>query len=421
MYGFPSDLTGRGETIGILEFGGRYRRADSEHYFRQVLQTTPPVVTTVSVGTLTNNRRNENSDQDDAEVALDLEVAGAIAPEARFVLYFAQNSDKGLVDAVTSAVHDRTNEPSIISISWGGGPEQSLTPQTRHAINEAFRDAALLGITVVVSAGDYGSAATPQFVHKRNGTRVKKVKNKDYDGKRHVEFPASSPYVLACGGTVLYGDGQNRWTEFVWKDDGNDMASGGGVSELLSQPSWQSSSRVPTLADGRSRRTGRGVPDVSGNAGVPYEIYFDGKYALVGGTSAVAPLWAALVALLNQAAGRHLGFINPSLYSAACTGWFHDITIGTNRIDPKHGQSGTDGYTARAGWDAASGLGSPDLRGLARATIVAAFPHQSGQRPRALGAVRSGERKRTSNGRNRNARSNGLRRSSTRADRATQP
>src|SRR5487761_598338 len=119
---------------------------------------------------------------------LDIEVAGAIAPAAAIAVYFAPNTDAGFLDAVTTAIHDDVRKPSVISISWGG-PESTWTQQAMSAIDQAFQAAATLGITVCVAAGDSGST---------DGVS---------DGSNHVDFPASSSGVLACGGTSLRASG----------------------------------------------------------------------------------------------------------------------------------------------------------------------------------------------------------------------
>ena len=178
LYQFPLDVDGKGQTIGILELGGGYRPADLATYFRSI-GVKEPTVLAVSVDQGQN--QPTTADSADGEVLLDIEVAGAVAPGARIVVYFAPNTGRGFQDALTTAIHDATHKPSVISISWGG-PESSWTGQSMAALDAAARDAALLGVTVCVAAGDDGSS---------DGVS---------DGANHVDFPASSPHVLACGG-----------------------------------------------------------------------------------------------------------------------------------------------------------------------------------------------------------------------------
>jgi kumamolisin len=369
LYAFPGNVTGTGQCIAILEFGGGYQDADLQQFF-QGLNITVPTVTAVSVDGAQNNFGDPNNNPNDAdadgEVALDIEVAGAVAPGASIAVYFAPNSDQAFIDATTTAIHDATNNPSIISISWGG-PEAAWTQQTMTALDSAFADAALLGVTVFVAAGDHGSADRPPIIPDANGNPIA---NPAYDGVAHVDFPASSPHAVACGGTHLEGDAAVISTETVW-NDGDGWATGGGVSDSWDPVTWQANANVPTSVNPPGTRAGRGVPDVCGNADntTGYEIYFNSNGAVVGGTSAVAPLWAGLMALLNQSTGTKPGFINDFLYSTAPTG-FQDITDGTNAIpQTTQGavtQPSTAGYQAGAGWDPCTGLGSPN--GLALQT-----------------------------------------------------
>lgn len=330
LYNFPTGVNGKGQSIAIIELGGGYIAADLKTYFSGLGIPTPKI-TAVSV----DGGKNAPGSDADGEVMLDIEVVGSIAPGGNIVVYFAPNTDKGFVDAITQAAHDTKNKPSVISISWGA-PEDSWTQQARDAINAALQDAAALGVTVTVASGDDGST---------DGVG---------DHKLHVDFPSASPYSLACGGTTLKGSGKTISSEVVWNEVAiNEGATGGGVSRVLALPSYQSSAGVPKHPE--TGFVGRGVPDVAGDAdpATGYQIRVNGKNVVIGGTSAVAPLWAALVALINQKVGKRIGFLNPTLYAQKETG-FHDITVGTND-DAKLGN-----YKAQVGWDACTGLGTPD-------------------------------------------------------------
>jgi kumamolisin len=334
-YNFPTGVSGVGQCVAIIELGGGYQQSDLDAYFGE-LGLPVPTVTAVSVDGATNSpARDPNSA--DAEVLLDIEVVGAIAPGARIAVYFAPNSDQGFIDAVTTAVHDQANAPSVISISWGG-PESTWTLQAQTALDQAFADAAALGVTVSAASGDNGS-----------GDGVG-------DGRAHTDFPASSPHVLACGGTRLQPGG----AETVWNDGASGGATGGGVSDTFDLPDWQSSAGVPRSAN-PGGRVGRGVPDVSGDADpqTGYRVLVDGQQATIGGTSAVAPLWAALAALLNEQRGTPVGFLNPFLYGSG-EGALRDVTSGDNDLGD------APAYTAGPGWDACTGLGSPDGAALAQ-------------------------------------------------------
>jgi len=329
LYQFPLDADGTGQTIGILELGGGYRPADLQTYFSSIGVKEPTVVA-VSVDKGKNKPTNPNSA--DGEVLLDIEVSGAVAPGARIVVYFAPNTTNGFQDALTTAIHDATNRPSVISISWGG-PESGWTGQAMTAMDTAAEDAALLGVSICAASGDNGSS---------DGVN---------DGGNHVDFPASSPHILACGGTNLQSANGTISSETVWNDGAQGGATGGGYSVQFPLPSWQASAGVTPPMGG-----GRGVPDVSGDADPEsgYDVLVDGKSLVIGGTSAVAPLWSGLIALLNEKLGKPLGFLQPTLYGLASSAQaFHDITQGSN-----------GSFSAARGWDACSGLGSPSGKNL---------------------------------------------------------
>jgi kumamolisin len=331
-YRFPSGVTGAGETVGIIELGGGYREADLTAYFDS-LEITPPSVTAV---TLDGGTNSPGTDTDaDAEVMLDIEVIGGVAPGAGIVVYFTTNTDQGFLDAVSQAVHDTTHQPSVVSISWGGS-EDDWTASARNQMETILTDAGGLGVTVTVAAGDHGSS---------DGAT---------DGEVHVDFPASAPHALGCGGTTLTASGTAISSETVW-DTTDDGATGGGVSDAFALPGYQTNAAVPVNAS--TQKPGRGVPDVSGDANpqTGYTIRVDGSTETIGGTSAVAPLWAGLIALLNQSLQAPLGFAHPRLYALLGSTAFHDITQGSNGA-----------YSAGAGWDACTGLGSPMGATIAR-------------------------------------------------------
>ncbi len=328
LYNFPG-LDGRGECIAILELGGGYRTSDLRTYFRalgrSMLRTTAMSVDGA------HNLPTGSPDGPDAEVMLDIEVAGAIAPGASIAVYFAPNTDRGFLDALTTAIHDPIRKPSVISISWGG-PESAWTLQAMAAFDNALAAAAMLGVTVCCASGDNGSS---------DGVP---------DQKPHVDFPASSPHALACGGTRLAATG-TAMTETAWNDSAiGGGATGGGISNVFALPDWQSGANVP------SPPRGRGVPDVAGDADpqTGYQVRVDSVDTVIGGTSAVAPLWAALVALINQRLKSEgmgpVGFVQPLLYSSTIrSAAFHDITAGDNGA-----------FAASPGWDACTGWGTPD-------------------------------------------------------------
>jgi kumamolisin len=327
LYGYPAG-TGQGECVGLVELGGGFRPADLQTYFAG-LGVGPVSVSAVSVDGAANAPTG-SANGPDGEVMLDIEVVGAIAPAARIVAYFAPNTDAGFLDAVTTAIHDTTNAPSVISISWGGA-ESTWTSQALTAMSSAFEAAAMMGITVCVASGDNGSS---------DGVS---------GGGKHVDFPASSPYALACGGTSLKASPTAIESETVWNDGSAGGASGGGISSFFATPTWQAHLSAQTSTGTVAPLSMRGVPDVAGDADpqTGYEVRIDGSGTVIGGTSAVAPLWAALIARINQINGKPTGFVNPALY--ANPNALRDITKGNNGA-----------FAATVGWDACTGLGTPD-------------------------------------------------------------
>jgi kumamolisin len=349
VYNFPVAPSGTpggaGQTIGIIELGGGYNPTDISNYFANTVGIAAPTVTDVMLDGGSNDPTNPNSA--DAEVLLDIEVAGSVAPGANIVVYFTTNTDQGFQDAISTAIHDTAHNPSVISISWGG-PESSWSQTAINSMDTTCQSAAALGISITVAAGDDGST--------------------DGESGNNVDFPASSPHVLGCGGTALTASDGQRQSEVVWNDHASGGgATGGGVSAVFPLPAWQANAGVPAsgaikkkhkepsavtseAAEKAAGTGGRGVPDVAGDASpeTGYQILVDGQQEVVGGTSAVAPLWAGLIALLNQQLGRNIGFLNPQIYPLGETPFF-DITSGNNGA-----------FSARSGWDACTGLGSPN-------------------------------------------------------------
>lgn len=329
LYNFPA-ASAANQSIAIVELDGGFDPSDLDSYWQQ-LGLNRVSVTAVSVDGVTNSPTGD-PDGPDGEVVLDIEVCGAVASGANIAVYFAPNTDQGFLDGINAAIHDSERKPSVISISWGSA-EREWTPESMNAFNAAFHDAALLGISVCAAAGDDGSS------------------DGESDGRVHVDFPASSPWVLACGGTSLIGSNGSIESEVVWNDGSDGGATGGGVSSHFSGPKYQTGINVPKPT-GTVNKTGRGVPDVAGVADpdTGFQVLIDGQQGVVGGTSAVAPLWAGLIARLNEQLGRNLGWFHPALYGAITEHKaLHDITSGNNGA-----------YKAGAGWDPCTGLGTPN-------------------------------------------------------------
>jgi kumamolisin len=346
-YNFPAAyqgqaLDGTGQTIAIIELGGGYRSSDLKVFFVEI-GSAQPQVSAISVDHA--GHKASTADSDDGEVMLDIEVAGAVAPKAKIAVYFAPNNgDQGFIDGISAAVHDSERNPGVVSISWGG-PESTTDQQGITAFHEIFVAAAALGITVCAASGDHGTADSDAT---------------DWDGKIHVDHPAVDDMVLGCGGTQIDANG----SDVVWNDGtafdksvpgGGGWASGGGVSEVFDVPTYQAAANLPLSLD--SGKPGRGVPDIAMSA-TNYFTRVDSSEGASGGTSAVAPLMAALVALLNQAKQKNVGFLNPVLYANAAS-VARSVTSGTNAIT-----NTVKGYSAGAGWNACCGLGTPDGNAL---------------------------------------------------------
>lgn len=319
LYDFPRDANGTGQTIAFIELGGGYRPGDLRDYF-QLLNLKPPEVKCIQVDYA--NNRPATPVSVDGQVMLDIELAAAVAPGVNIAMYFAPNTSRGFQDAVSAAIHDQLHKPSVLCIGWGCS-ESNWTPQSMQNFDILAQEAAMLGITIVVAAGDNGC----------DGGIA--------DGKSHIDFPASCPHVLAAGGTRVETVNGSLRNETAWNGGVQSGITGGGYSSVFARPSWQS---------GVARETGRGVPDVASNADpeTGYHILVDGQHEVVGGTSAAASLWAGLIVLLNQKLNRRLGFVNPTFYSIDPSRAFRDITIGNNGV-----------HTSTYGWDPVTGLGTP--------------------------------------------------------------
>lgn len=332
LYNFPSEFDGSRQTVGVIELGGGYEDADLTSYFAG-LNLPKPQVISVSV----DGGKNSPGSEADSQVTLDIEIVGAVAPAAKIVVYFAPNTYQGLSDAIATATRDLANKPSVISISWGG-PESTWTAQAIGAIDQNLKAASAMGVTVIAASGDQGSS---------DGLK---------DGKNHVDFPASSQWVLAVGGTRINVSDNAIGSEVTWNDGTTGGATGGGVSDIFSLPVWQEHANVPTGNDGHQ---GRGIPDVAINASPlsGYSVLIHGRRETIGGTAAATPLWAGLIVLMNQALGKVVGYVNPTIYTKLSPATiFRDITEGNN-----------GSYSAGPGWDPVTGWGSPDGRKLLRA------------------------------------------------------
>ncbi len=341
-YKFPvDDYSGKGQTIAIISLGGKINLDEIRDEFESLEIKMPDISEKdVSPPALDPDQDKMGS----GEVQMDIQVAGCICPDAKITVYRGAPNAGGFAAAVQKAVDD---DQSVISISWGSSESD---PRECAPMEAALKQAAKKNITVVASSGDWGSS------NARNTTGVAGAAP---DGKAHLEYPASSPFVLACGGTELVSR-MGREVEVVWNNvERKSGAAGGGVSELFKLPEWQENAGI-SIPSANTGQTGRVIPDVSGiAAGGDWMIFNDFRPEVTGGSSAVAPLWAGFVALVNQArqdsGKQRLGFLNPRLYELASKGnLFNNIVEGSNRPSKDY-----PGYDAGKGFDACTGWGTP--------------------------------------------------------------
>ena len=316
-YNFGQAWTGRGETIGILRYGGTFDEDDFTACLvaHGVSATMPEIVTCDDT-----SRIGRHVETFEGELALDVQVIAAHAPGARIILYTTPHGERGFLDAIARALFDE-RRPATFSISFGY-PEYRWTLAALARLDELAAVAALLGVTLLAASGDAGAEI-------------------DEHGNAHVCAPASNRYILACGGTIVDTSGH----ESAWP------RSGGGFAARGQAPPWQRDA-LDAYAAHRSEatRTSHGVPDVSAQVDPGYRMVYRGAATFTTGTSAVAPLWAALVARLNERLGSRAGFFAPLLYATGATNApLHAISTGGN---------GT--YEAGPGWSPVTGLGVPD-------------------------------------------------------------
>lgn len=339
LYNFPTN-SAEGQTIAILSHRG-YRVSDIDDYFND-LGLTSPTITDVGIDGATN------SGEADKETTMDICVAASAAPGASIAVYFACCS-KDWVDMISKIANPQDGDPvcSVLSSSLYTMCSDDVDPdsddgKTIQAISMAFLDAALQCVTICVASGDDGA------------------RSKEHDGKVHVQYPASDPWVLSVGGTSVGNIQDGSFEEYVWNEK-NGGATGGGISAFFPLPWYQRSTAIQSLNDGHY---GRGVPDVAANASRHscYKIYVNGTALHGRGTSAAAPLWAGLIAVINASLQSNVGFINPLLYAIgpiAC----RDIYGPPGPKD--NGRGDVTGYdSVKNGWDPCTGWGSIDGQAL---------------------------------------------------------
>ena len=327
-YGFP-EATGAGQTIGILAYDATYRESDYERAMERLgIRRERPALAHVD-GERPAHRAGTGAD---LEAATDVQIAAQLAPGARIVVYEAPHGERGCLDAIRTAIFDDVHAPSVLSISYGI-IERNWSPAALAILDDLFVAAALIGVTVLVASGDNGP-------------------ERDEHGNAHVNAPASSPFALACGATVVHRDARGDFAEIAWHH------SGGGFGRAA-VPAWQAAALG--WAERHGIAHGRGVPDVAAQCDPGYLVYFNGTELSMHGTSTIAPMWAALVARINERAaelhGRTAGFFAPLLYARA-DGIMRAIVRGRNEL-----------FEAGDGWNPLAGLGVPDGKALEAALV----------------------------------------------------
>ena len=404
LYNFPP-TQGAGQRVAILEFGGGFDQSVLADYFtNNIGLPTPPTVNGISVlGTVIQVDKDITG-----EVYLDIEVIGAMAPKATIDVYFAPFTGEGFLNAVDQAIHN--DDYAAVSISYGFDEDTRGTandpgwPMLNQNIDESFRDASAVGIPVFVSTGDQGSSSLRGELSNQWEVTV-------YSKTVHAGYPATSPYATAVGGTMLYAENGTISKEVVWNELGAVQigpyyvsgatgdavqkegkyylggATGGGVSDRYKQvPTYQSNAGITPQSANKPSVKGRGIPDVAGNAGAttgylvsqpPGSQY---PIAPVGGTSAAAPMWAALMACVRESLSTSFGgkvpvfFLNDFVYACGKTNVFKDIVGGREITYQPNGNpvlgaftpignnrsTLANGYSAQTGYDLCTGWGSPN-------------------------------------------------------------
>lgn len=370
-YGFPEPYDGEGQVVGVLSLLGGYRRDELEILFAKLGQPVPEIVHVgdntwvTGPGELWLNY----------EISMDLQIAASCAPGAKFVVYFANAGYFDDLDAwyyyklYSMALLDDVHRPTVLTQS-GGMVENYPGAWTRAEamiVNDLLAVGACLGVTCCLCTGDAGS--------------LWPVNTFMFDMPSVVVFPTSSPWVLAVGGTTLDIEDDQVVGERVWNRFGDRMflkyrssaanpplpghlgATGGGVSMYFELPEWQRKAEVPPyrviefdnwVFTHSTVFEGRGVPDISACADFlnGYQVYLGGRWASGGGTSASTPFMAAMIARINHALGRPVGWLNQALYELV---FEHDADVFNRQV------GNNAGFTAEPGqrWNACTGLGSP--------------------------------------------------------------
>lgn len=360
-YDLPTN-SATGQTIAIFASFGYpgvgYAQSDINSYYGASALNGFTAPTPVPVQNI-DGTTNEPSSPD-GECTQDICISSTVAQGATIAVYFNAGDENGWLGVLKAVTFPPAGDPtpSVLSSSFficeGDDPDgraiRSIPTSFLDAVTLAFQDAGGQGVTVCIAAGDTGADSGVGDTH------------------QHVQYPGSDPWVLSCGGTTVGFDSHNNFVEWVWNDiitwsDGTTTptATGGGVSEYFAKPAYQFGANVPKSL--WHQYVGRGVPDVAGNASwnsgyyPMYTIGNDPNPWNGNGTSAVAPLYAGLFAVINAALGVRVGFLNPILYALGDS-VFSDVNPAIVGGPTNNSLNGVTGYNAGPGWDPCTGWGS---------------------------------------------------------------
>ena len=389
-YEFPARYRGAGQCIGVMALLGGYKHEDLDTFYAAMDAPRPEIVN-VGPNTWATARGDLWINY---EISMDLQIASSCAPEAKTVVYNAGARTSAEVDVwhyyevYSTAIFDELHRPSVLTLS-GGMVENFYgywTADEAEVLEGLFAAAACVGVTLVFPSGDSGSNhPTASFM---------------FDMPAVVIYPGSSPWALSVGGTTVEVEAGELVGERVWNRLDLHMhlqyrsakppavpaslgASGGGVSRYFPRPSWQDRVEVPPyhvidftnwVFNNPQVFDGRGVPDVAacGDFLTGYKVHLDGRWCHGGGTSASTPLWAAMIARINQALGRPVGFLNPVLYELA-------TRAGAELFNRPSGSNGAFHADPDKAWNPCTGLGTP--RGAALIEALRAYYEAAADEP----------------------------------------
>lgn len=360
-------ITGKGQTvIDIVSYGSPTLQQDVAGFDQHFGLPAANIQVIAPIGTVPFDPNNMEMTGWAGETELDVEIIHAVAPDAKIIVLTSPVDETegtaGLPEFRKLAQYALDHHlGSIVSQSWGASEISLNTSDGKAEVakwDTLYHQATTQqGVTYFASSGDLGAA---DYIDAQRDPATSPT----------VSFPSDDQWVTSVGGTTVTTDGTS-FRETVWNTGGG--GSNGGFSTFTPEPSYQQSVAKNSPNPFHNQR---GVPDVAADAApaTGLEVDLGGQFTGAGGTSASAPMWAGLMALANEMAGRNLGFINPALYQIAASSNyardFHDITVGNNTVTPQNGTT-VQGFSAGPGWDPVTGLGTPNAQYLLADLIAA--------------------------------------------------